>query len=168
MTRFHNYYILKPSFVPVSLAVVILCIALNFVLFVNGMNECNGSFCLRPDVFYYLLLVVVVCNWLFLNMSESTGRFSSEVTGGILAGFSLFILSEVMLFFSFFWAFFYFSLTPSIVLGSIWPPLGLQDSVVPTLNIPLANTVVLLSSGVSLTLAQYASRLNNSEVAGYR
>jgi len=38
----------------------------------------------------------------------------------------LFILSEVMLFFSFFWAFFHYSLVPSVAVGGVWPPYGTQ------------------------------------------
>jgi cytochrome c oxidase subunit 3 len=38
----------------------------------------------------------------------------------------LFILSEVMFFFAFFWAFFHSSLAPAIELGSVWPPVGMM------------------------------------------
>jgi len=101
--RFHNFYILKPSLVPISMAFIMLGIVLNFVFFLNGANGiCESEFCFRPDIFYYILLFVTVTNWLYLNMSESTLRFSSEVANSILVGFALFILSEVMLFFSFF------------------------------------------------------------------
>jgi len=84
------------------MAFIILSIALNFVLFMNGMETSCHGICIKPDLFYYLLFAIVACNWIFLNMSESTGRFAPEVSEGILIGFSLFILSEIMLFFSFF------------------------------------------------------------------
>ncbi len=36
-----------------------------------------------------------------------------------------FIVSEVMFFFAFFWAYFHSSLAPAIEIGSIWPPAGI-------------------------------------------
>lgn len=40
-------------------------------------------------------------------------------------GVVLFIVSEVMFFFAFFWAYFHSSLAPAIEIGSIWPPAGI-------------------------------------------
>ena len=66
----------------------------------------------------------------------------------------LFIVSEVMFFFSFFWAFFHYSLSPSIFIYGIWPPIGI--SVISPWAMPLLNTAILLTSGVSLTVAHRA------------
>jgi cytochrome c oxidase subunit 3 len=69
-------------------------------------------------------------------------------------GMALFLLSEAMLFFPFFWAFFHTSLSPSYAIGMIWPPLGIE--VLNPSMLPLVNTVVLLTSGVSLVSAHRA------------
>jgi cytochrome c oxidase subunit 3 len=37
-------------------------------------------------------------------------------------GMILFIVSEIMFFFAFFWAFFHSSVNPSIAIGGVWPP----------------------------------------------
>lgn len=66
----------------------------------------------------------------------------------------LFIFSEVMLFVSFFWAFFHASLNPTPQIGAVWPPKGIE-TISPWL-IPLLNTMLLLTSGASLTWAHSA------------
>jgi len=66
----------------------------------------------------------------------------------------LFILSEICFFFSFFWAFFHSSLVPTIELGSVWPPQGIE--VLNPFSVPLLNTAVLLSSGATVTWAHHA------------
>nr|YP_010235813.1 cytochrome c oxidase subunit III [Youtuus strigatus]QTD82431.1 cytochrome c oxidase subunit 3 [Youtuus strigatus] len=91
---------------------------------------------------------------------ESTfqGNHTIKVTKGMKMGMLLFILSEVMFFFSFFWGFFHSSLSPSIEIGMKWPP----KSIYPfnPLEVPLLNTIILLSSGASITWAHH-SMINN-------
>lgn len=76
---------------------------------------------------------------------------------GFKIGFILFIVSEVMFFFGFFWAFFHSALSPTIQIGAVWPPLGVDFITVK--GFAVANTVILLTSGATLTVAHYALEL---------
>jgi heme/copper-type cytochrome/quinol oxidase subunit 3 len=73
------------------------------------------------------------------------------VQSGLRFGMILFIISEIMFFFAFFWAFFHVSLVPSIFIGAVWPPIGIK--VLSPWGLPLLNTIILLSSGISITWA---------------
>jgi cytochrome c oxidase subunit 3 len=65
----------------------------------------------------------------------------------------LFIVSEIMFFFSFFWTFFHSSLSPDVKIGCVWPPLELVC--LKTFRVPALNTAILLTSGAAVTWAHY-------------
>jgi cytochrome c oxidase subunit 3 len=82
------------------------------------------------------------------------GQHTAKVQEGLSMGMILFITSEVMFFFAFFWAFFHSSIAPSIELGSQWPPLGIETF--SAWEVPFLNTIILLSSGATVTWSHHA------------
>ncbi|MBI3446589.1 MAG: cytochrome c oxidase subunit 3 [Magnetospirillum sp.] len=78
---------------------------------------------------------------------------TSEVCHGLRLGMALFIASEVMFFVAFFWAFFHSSLKVAPMVSQ-WPPAGIET--LDTWHIPFVNTLILMSSGLTLTKAHHA------------
>jgi cytochrome c oxidase subunit 3 len=151
------YHIVDVSPWPFYISFALLGLALNLV---NWLA--TGSFNLAPLV----LTIAIVILWFRDIIREAYGGFHTiGVQDGILLGFILFILSEIMLFVSFFWAFFNSSLAPGIDLGSVWPPVGINF--IDPYNLPFFGSLILISSGVILTLAHHAFLAGDKEVALY-
>ncbi|MDE0044371.1 MAG: cytochrome c oxidase subunit 3 [bacterium] len=75
---------------------------------------------------------------------------------GLRYGMALFIASEVMFFLAWFWAYFNAALFPTIQMGGIWPPENTLTF--DPWDLPFINTLVLLTSGTTVTWAHHALR----------
>jgi len=84
-------------------------------------------------------------------------------------GMILFIASEVMFFVAWFWAYFSTALFPADphhfarteLLGGVWPPKGIETF--DPWHLPLLNTLILLTSGTTVTWAHHALLHNDRQ-----
>ena len=151
----HRFHLVDPSPWPLFASMGAFMLTTGGVLY---MHKVSGGFNLFKTGF--LMIIYVMYVWWRDIVREATyeSQHTVKVQRGLRLGVILFIVSEVMFFFGFFWAFFHSSLSPVYIIGGVWPPQAIA-SVSPYMT-PATNTVILLSSGATITWAHHAVFLN--------
>jgi heme/copper-type cytochrome/quinol oxidase subunit 3 len=142
----HPFHLVDQSPWPFLAGMSSLSVTTGFVMY---MHCYQGGFVLFAFGFFSLLVTFFV--WWRDIIREATfqGHHTRAVQDGLTWGMLLFIASEVMFFFAFFWAFYSACLSPTIEIGGVWPPPGVD--VLSPWEVPFLNTLILLVSGATCT-----------------
>jgi len=101
-----------------------------------------------------------------LTRERMIGYHTHKLELRLRIGILLFILREICFFFGFFWAFFDGAIGPTLEYGLCWPPKGIRS--ISFYRVPLLNTVILLTRGVTVTWAHHALISNDYANTFYR
>ena len=150
-SQFFPSHLVDRSLWPLMLSLSLFALAISAVLSMHGYAHGGQLF-----VCGVILTVSGMLFWWLDVIAEAVyrGHHTKKVVAGILQGFNLFIVSEVMAFLSVFWAYAHSSLSPAIEIGGVWPPLGIEA--IDAFGLPFLNTILLLSSGAFITYAHHS------------
>jgi cytochrome c oxidase subunit 3 len=161
--KHHDYHLVNPSPWPLVGAVSAFVMAVGAVMWMKTLSP--GGLHIGPYVFgagFLGVLYTMLSWWTDVVHEANTGDHTRVVQLHHRYGMMLFIASEVMFFYAWFWAYFDASLFPNeahqvartAFTGGVWPPKGIETF--DPWHLPLFNTLVLLTSGTTVTWAHHA------------
>ena len=174
-----SYYVPHGSRWPIVGSIGLFTMLASAATWMNGNSTAEWTFWLGVAIMIFMLF-----GWFSTVISENQRNlYNSQVDGSFRLGMVWFIFSEVMFFSAFFGALFYARALSVQWLGgagsnamtnellwpefmSVWPTNGPGDlggsfETIPAFGVPFINTLALLTSGLTITLAHHALKAMN-------
>ena len=166
----HDYHLVAPSPWPLLASIFAFTTAVGVIFWMKHLEL--GGLKLGSMIFgagIIGLLAIIAFWWTDVVHEAESGDHTLVVQLSHRYGMTLFIASEVMFFVAWFWAFFDASLFPNEAIqysrvaftGGHWPPKGIEA--IDPWHLPLINTLILLTSGTTVTWAHHALLQNDRE-----
>jgi cytochrome c oxidase subunit 3 len=166
----HDYHLVEPSPWPFLGSLAAFIMAVGAVMWMKTLTLAGLK--IGPLLFgmgFIGVLGVMAGWWIDVVKEAHQGDHTRVVQIHHRYGMIMFIASEVMFFVAWFWAFFDASLFSNEAiqyarvekLGGAWPPKGIE--VFNPWHLPLLNTLILLTSGTTVTWAHHALLTNDRD-----
>ncbi len=159
----HPYHIVRPSIWPLVGSLVAGLFCMGLVLYMHDVKFDNFNPGIKGAAAGFIGILLVMFFWwkdvIFETVTEKVHNPITEIS--MRYGMALFIASEVMFFFAFFWAYFNASIFPTEAIGFKWPPDSIET--LDPFDLPFMMTMILLLSGCTVTWAHHAVLENKQD-----
>ena len=159
----HDYHMVEPSPWPIVTSLALFLLAIGGIAWMHDWT---------PWLFFIGLAATIYgmsAWWADVVRESRAGEHTPVVQMHHRYGMILFIASEVMFFTAWFWGYFDFFFRYDDIeqtarlawTGGVWPPVGVE--LFDPFHLPLFNTIILLTSGTTVTWAHHALLENDRD-----
>lgn len=162
INKFHPFHIVSSSPWPIIASIIALITTSLTRRALSWKNKSSSA-----QLTSILTITIATLWWKdTIKEAKTEGTHQMLVVKGLKIGIILFITSEVIFFLRFFWTYFHEGISPRTEIGQIWPPTIVKRF--NPVNVPLLNTLILITSGATITWSHHSILKNSKKIAKAR